>query len=88
MLDPLPLVAKVFNLVVQEEKQRTIGPEAIVHSSDSMAFNSISSTSPSSLAAVNSMFKPKNENRPVCSHCGITGHTVARCYKLHGYPPG
>ena len=24
MLDPLPLVAKVFNLVFQEERQRTI----------------------------------------------------------------
>uniref|UniRef100_A0A2N9G6B2 Retrotransposon Copia-like N-terminal domain-containing protein n=1 Tax=Fagus sylvatica TaxID=28930 RepID=A0A2N9G6B2_FAGSY len=29
----------------------------------------------------------KNE-RPVCSHYGITGHTVEKCYKIHGYPPG
>lgn len=21
-----------------------------------------------------------------CDHCKITGHTMARCYKLHGYP--
>jgi hypothetical protein len=24
----------------------------------------------------------------VCTHCGITGHTVVKCYKLHGFPPG
>lgn len=24
----------------------------------------------------------------VCTHCGLTGHTVDKCYKLHGYPPG
>lgn len=23
-----------------------------------------------------------------CDHCKISGHTVQRCYKLHGYPPG
>ena len=28
------------------------------------------------------------KERPLCSHCGITGHTVDKCYKLHGYPPG
>jgi len=23
-----------------------------------------------------------------CEHCKITGHTIQKCYKLHGYPPG
>jgi len=23
-----------------------------------------------------------------CDHCKMTGHTVQRCYKIHGYPPG
>ncbi|XP_062074812.1 uncharacterized protein LOC133778803 [Humulus lupulus] len=28
-------------------------------------------------------------NRPkaTCSHCGNSGHTIAKCYKIHGYPP-
>ena len=26
------------------------------------------------------------KERPVCSHCGITGHKVEKCYKIHGYP--
>lgn len=24
----------------------------------------------------------------LCSHCGVLGHTVDRCFKIHGYPPG
>jgi hypothetical protein len=31
---------------------------------------------------------PKSKDRPVCSHCGITGHTMEKCYKLHGFPLG
>ncbi|RAL41032.1 hypothetical protein DM860_008730 [Cuscuta australis] len=23
-----------------------------------------------------------------CTHCGKDGHSVDRCYQLHGYPPG
>uniref|UniRef100_A0A2N9J0N1 CCHC-type domain-containing protein n=1 Tax=Fagus sylvatica TaxID=28930 RepID=A0A2N9J0N1_FAGSY len=28
------------------------------------------------------------KKKPMCSHCGITGHIVEKCYKVHGYPPG
>lgn len=24
----------------------------------------------------------------MCTHCNIQGHTIDRCYKIHGYPPG
>ena len=41
MLDPLPLVAKVFNLVVQEECQRFIGSRSSAPS-NSMVFNASS----------------------------------------------
>lgn len=23
-----------------------------------------------------------------CTFCGMTGHTIEKCYKKHGYPPG
>ncbi|KAG2330201.1 hypothetical protein Bca52824_001381 [Brassica carinata] len=26
--------------------------------------------------------------KPKCSHCHRIGHTVEKCYKVHGYPPG
>ncbi|XP_057975847.1 uncharacterized protein LOC131163123 [Malania oleifera] len=27
------------------------------------------------------------KEKPVCSHCGLLGHTAEICYKVHGYPP-
>ncbi|XP_057953889.1 uncharacterized protein LOC131148176 [Malania oleifera] len=26
--------------------------------------------------------------RPLCTHCNMLGHTIDKCYKLHGYPLG
>jgi hypothetical protein len=26
--------------------------------------------------------------RPTCTHCGLLGHVVEKCFKIHGYPPG
>ncbi|KAL5781718.1 hypothetical protein ACOSP7_006747 [Xanthoceras sorbifolium] len=77
VLDPLPNVSKVLNLVIQEEQQRTLGSSSSFgfSLSESIAFSAISSTS-------------SKKDRPICSHCGIMGHTMDRCYKLHGYPPG
>ena len=28
------------------------------------------------------------KDKGVCPHCGLIGHAVDKCYKLHGYPPG
>jgi hypothetical protein len=34
-------------------------------------------------------FKPNyRKDHPTCSHCGAAGHTVEKCYKVHGYPLG
>lgn len=32
--------------------------------------------------------KHYNSKAPTCSFCGMIGHTVDKCYKKHGYPPG
>lgn len=26
--------------------------------------------------------------RPPCTHCGVVGHIIEKCYELNGYPPG
>lgn len=31
--------------------------------------------------------KSHMKDQPLCTHCGILGHTKDKCYKLHGYPP-
>jgi hypothetical protein len=82
LMEPLPIINKVFALVSQEERQRELSSGPIMHGVDSRA---------TALAVTN--YKPYGGNksfgkkeRPVCSHCGITGHTVEKC-KIHGYPP-
>uniref|UniRef100_A0A2N9J5R4 Retrotransposon Copia-like N-terminal domain-containing protein n=1 Tax=Fagus sylvatica TaxID=28930 RepID=A0A2N9J5R4_FAGSY len=30
----------------------------------------------------------QKRDKPTCSHCGLIGHTMEKCYKLHGYPLG
>ena len=83
MSDPLSPMAKVFNLVVQEERQRSIGSRLFAPS-NSMAFNA---SSPAPSVAIASSHNKPNRERPICTHCGLTRHTVDRCYKLHGFPP-
>ena len=83
LMDPIPSVEKVFSLLIQDEKQRSVG-----QSNNGGPF--VESTA---LAAKGTSFDPKNnkgkgKERPTCSHCGLQGHTVEKCYKLHGYRPG
>ncbi|KAK0603922.1 hypothetical protein LWI29_010140 [Acer saccharum] len=33
-------------------------------------------------------YKGQRKGRPYCTHCKIHGHTIDRCFKIHGYPPG
>ncbi|XP_010530832.1 PREDICTED: uncharacterized protein LOC104807314 [Tarenaya hassleriana] len=79
MLEPLPSISKVYNLISQEEHQR----QTRSTSSDSVVFQ----TSASSFTRGKPSFTAQTKSRPVCAHCGLQGHMVHRCYKLHGYPP-
>ena len=81
VMEPTPPINKVFSLILQEEKQRVVG-------------NQHSSASGQAVFAVKTSKNPGDKkkqdkkDRPLCSHCGILGHLVDKCYKLHGYPPG
>lgn len=77
MLEPFPPISKIFNLIVQKERQRSIGYDCHAESVACAASGNTSSAN-----------QGKPRTRPVCSHCGLLDHTVDRCYKLHGYPPG
>ena len=57
-------------------------------STSTVAFN-VSHTAPdAALVAAYSAGYNKNRPRSICSHCGLGGHTINKCYKLHGYPQG
>ncbi|XP_024017565.1 uncharacterized protein LOC112090456 isoform X2 [Morus notabilis] len=95
LLDPLPPINKVFALLSQEERQRSV-----------VSHNSLGMVSTSSLAFVVKQDGSKRANstssdfqnfgnnrgqrkeRPFCTHCNFHGHTIEKCYKIHGYPPG
>ncbi|CAL1409609.1 unnamed protein product [Linum trigynum] len=75
LMDPLPPINKVFSTIVQFERQNRV----------SIAANS----NPLACAVQNTQFKAHSQSkRPICSFCGLTGHTVDKCFKKHGYPPG
>jgi hypothetical protein len=100
-MDPLPSINKVFSLIIQEEKQREICVNPISHDTSSAmmtkSFLPKHSTTTHHEPAVymskpsprpKSFKQPYKKDRPMCSHCGVAGHTVEKCYRVHGFPPG
>jgi hypothetical protein len=101
LMDPLPSINKVFSLIIQEEKQREICVNPISHDTSSAmmtkSFLPKHSTTTHHEPAVymskpsprpKSFKQPYKKDRPMCSHCGVAGHTVEKCYRVHGFPPG
>jgi hypothetical protein len=85
MTDPFPPITEAFALVVQEERQRNINIPFLAPGSDSVALFTRGEAPRNNYSGKGQFHK---KERPLCSHCGITGHIVDKCYKLHGYPPG
>ncbi|XP_075486345.1 uncharacterized protein LOC142525948 [Primulina tabacum] len=85
MTDLIPIISKTFSLVVQEERQRSIQQESISFQMDS---NTPVPRSPH-VAALKSFSNVKGNryDKFVCSQCDGVGHTVDKCYNLHGYLP-
>ena len=68
-------------MVLQEESRKNLGHGSSFSSQpdDSVAMYANSKG--------NSGNKGSNKERPLCTHCNMLGHTIYKCYKLHGYPP-
>lgn len=79
MHEPLPNVKVPFAVISREESLRGGPPSSSSSKSNVSAF--------SSRAPQPKKPQPKNQ-KPilVCKNCGIKGHTIAKCYKLIGYP--
>ncbi|CAA7015065.1 unnamed protein product [Microthlaspi erraticum] len=80
----VPELSEIYKLLDQDHSQRTINP---VHNAGAFQVAVSDSAQPSINAAASTYGKP-NSNRPLCSHCGYSGHTIETCYLIHGYPVG
>ncbi|XP_009792129.1 uncharacterized protein [Nicotiana sylvestris] len=80
MMNPLPSMAHVFALLVQEEKKREFRPKNQLNF-ESSAMN----TSITALRSFRTNFSVNNRPRPYCDFCKKQGHTKEKCFKLHGY---
>ncbi|KAL0534469.1 hypothetical protein IC582_028760 [Cucumis melo] len=81
LMEPIPSISRAFSLLLQEEQQRAIGSFSPAINTPAIALV-VSSNNPR-----NNFVHKHHKDRPICTHCNILGHTVGRCYKVHGYPP-
>lgn len=72
LIDPLPPVNKVFSYIQQQERHHLV--TSLAQPTDSIA---LASQKPFSTPSPPTSRKDK----PYCTHCKITGHTLANCFK-------
>ncbi|XP_019188880.1 PREDICTED: uncharacterized protein LOC109183150 [Ipomoea nil] len=99
VLDPLPEMHKVFVMAEKFERQLNIvnlnlsGLE-LGHANSIQTNQADQANTGDIVAAVNQFGNRRIMNAsggnkaPKCTFCGMTGHTVEKCYKKHGYPSG
>jgi hypothetical protein len=87
LLEPLPPINKVFSLVLQEERQNKLSVGVFQSPQFGESSALMTSKSPSPSANVKNAKQAFRKPKPVCSHCGVTGHTIEKCYWIHGFPP-
>ncbi|XP_024006206.1 uncharacterized protein LOC112082851 [Eutrema salsugineum] len=93
VLNPIPSIEDAYNMVAQDERQKSLKPSS---RPENVVFQNTRPPNAQEFAyydnvdhaayAVQNSYRPKS--RPVCMHCGQTGHIVQKCFKLYGYPPG
>ncbi|KAH7692774.1 RNA-directed DNA polymerase protein [Dioscorea alata] len=90
LIHPLPDVTKAYSLIMQEEKQRSLGTIRETIENSAMV---IQRAEPVALAVrhgQSSSSRPNSSHRkPLhCSYCDCDHHVRETCWKLNGYPPG
>uniref|UniRef100_A0A803PIQ8 Uncharacterized protein n=1 Tax=Cannabis sativa TaxID=3483 RepID=A0A803PIQ8_CANSA len=84
MQDPLPNINKAYASVIQEESQRCLSIVPTENDKNGSSNGSGTSSNSGQFAGNIEPHRPKM----VCTHCGITGHTMSKCFRIHEYPPG
>ena len=84
-MEPLPTINKVYSLLIQEERKRSVGLGNYVHiESTTLAVKGSNVNSNSNFPGFfgnSSVYGGKNskgKDRPICTHCGKLGHVIEK----------
>jgi len=88
MMVPFPSISQAYSLLVQEERQRQVKTETHFLTESASLSVGLNKTFPASDSSKTTQKRPDLGRRShlTCEHCKKTGHTIDKCYKLHGYP--
>ena len=92
MQQPLPKLPAVFRLFEQEERHQEIAHISTNNESLACLADTTKQSYASRLMSGNknssNNANAKRNSKYFCTHCKIPGHSVERCFKINGYPPG
>ncbi|OIT36445.1 hypothetical protein A4A49_63674, partial [Nicotiana attenuata] len=85
---PLPSIGHAYSLVIQDEKQREIHATP-AYPGETASF--IAANQGTGGRRINDYKTQKTgfdarKNTSICSYCKKPGHTIDKCYRIHGFP--
>ncbi|MCH79433.1 flavonol sulfotransferase-like protein [Trifolium medium] len=96
LMDPLPKIAKVYSLLVQQERQVPISIDeskllAVSGGNNQSAGrgypNGGRGSGRTTRGGRTTGGRGSNKGNKLCSYCGQTNHVVDNCWEKYGYPP-
>ena len=94
LMDTLPSINKVYSLLIQEERQRSVEHGNFVHiESTTLVVKGSNPNFNSNFPSFSGNFgviggkNSKRKDRPICTHYGKLGHVMKKFFNLHGFPP-
>ncbi|XP_070040732.1 uncharacterized protein [Nicotiana tomentosiformis] len=89
MMNPLPPISKAYSLLQHDESQKEALSNISNFSGDSASFSVLTAQSANTRNFTQRVkFESrKNVSGVSCKYCKKPGHTVEKCYRLHGFPP-
>ncbi|XP_019234896.1 PREDICTED: uncharacterized protein LOC109215314 [Nicotiana attenuata] len=99
LMNPLPSLDNVYNILLQDEKQRQVIPTTHF-SSDMASLHASANNKPPSQPNLNKQYNQRlnfdhsnqrmnlgqHKGSLFCKYCKKNNHTIETCHKLHGFP--
>ncbi|XP_019197689.1 PREDICTED: uncharacterized protein LOC109191485 [Ipomoea nil] len=94
VMDPMPDVGKVFNMALKLERKIRGIISGLIQANAAQNSGQTQAIYEQNVVAYSSSNNKKKfssngaKNVPKCTFRGMLGHTIEKCYKKNGYPPG